>query len=190
MHRRSPPAQNGDRAATPKGLVRRGESGVVYVEFLIAFLPLFVFFSGLVQLGALELANLVVKHAAVTAARAAIVVLPDDPAFYDQVPVNRAEGKRLSDIQRAATMPLSAIDSSPQVKVRFPTSAGGTDTRTSFRWHDLVRVRVEYTCPCRIPIGGPVACGLAGTRLLTGEAAMPNQGANYDYPRTLDLRWP
>ena len=56
--------------------------GAIYIEFLIAFIPLFVFFMSMVQLSFLRAAHLVNRHAAVVAARAAIVVLPDDPAQY------------------------------------------------------------------------------------------------------------
>ena len=48
----------------------RATTGAVYVEFLIAFMPLFVFFMSLVQLAYVEAANIVVKHAAVMATRA------------------------------------------------------------------------------------------------------------------------
>lgn len=57
--------------------------GAVYVEFLLAFIPLFFLFLGMVQMGLLYGADLVVRHAAVTATRAAIVVIDDDPSRYD-----------------------------------------------------------------------------------------------------------
>src|SRR5258708_36207326 len=86
--------------------------GAVYVEFLIAFLPVLVFFSALFQLGMVQIADLVTEHAAVVAARAAIVILPDDAIYYDDVPENNLSGKdnrRRSDIEEAARMALSAI---------------------------------------------------------------------------------
>lgn len=61
----------------------RDARGVVYVEFLIAFTPIFVFFLALVQLSLIGVARIVVQHAAVRGARAAVVVLDDDPARYD-----------------------------------------------------------------------------------------------------------
>jgi hypothetical protein len=57
--------------------------GVVFIEFIIAFVPIFVLFLGVVQLALLSVANLVVQHAAVAGARAASVVLDDDPRYYD-----------------------------------------------------------------------------------------------------------
>jgi len=62
--------------------------GATYVEFLIAFIPVFFLFLGVLQAGLLYTANLVVTHAANSATRAAIVVLPDDPRAYGDEPIN------------------------------------------------------------------------------------------------------
>ena len=59
------------------------EKGAAYVEFLIAFIPLFVMFMGMVQMALMYAGDLVVQHAASRATRAAVVVLDDDPARYD-----------------------------------------------------------------------------------------------------------
>jgi hypothetical protein len=58
------------------------ERGVVYAEFLLAFAPLFTLFLAGVQLSILASADLVVRHAANQAARAAVVIIDDDPFFY------------------------------------------------------------------------------------------------------------
>ncbi|MFI5308872.1 MAG: TadE/TadG family type IV pilus assembly protein [Polyangiales bacterium] len=58
------------------------EHGVVMIEFVIAFVPIFVLFLGSVQLALLSVARLVAQHAAVAGARSASVVLDDDPRFY------------------------------------------------------------------------------------------------------------
>jgi hypothetical protein len=57
--------------------------GAAYVEFLLAFIPLFVLFLGMVQMSLMFAGDLVVQHSATTAARAAAVVLDDDPRYYD-----------------------------------------------------------------------------------------------------------
>jgi hypothetical protein len=59
--------------------------GAVMVEFLIAFIPLFMLFLGIVQFTLMGAAALIVQHAAVVGARAAVVVLDDDPKYYDQL---------------------------------------------------------------------------------------------------------
>jgi hypothetical protein len=66
--------------------VKSDERGVVYVEFLFAFVPLFLLFLGTCQLALLHTAKLIVHHAAFAAARSAVVVLPEDPHDYDGAP--------------------------------------------------------------------------------------------------------
>lgn len=58
----------------------------MYVEFLIAFPSLWVFGLCILQLVLLARADLLVRHAAYTAARSAAVVLPDDPSRYGGEP--------------------------------------------------------------------------------------------------------
>lgn len=74
-----PAAQHPERRA-PRLLAHA--RGVVALEFLLAFLPVFLLFLGIFQLALLAAAKLVVRHAAVTAVRAAVVVLDDDPRHY------------------------------------------------------------------------------------------------------------
>ena len=57
---------------------RKGSTGAVYVEFLVAVVPMFTLFWGIAQLNGLLLADVVAQHAAVTAVRAAVVCEPDD----------------------------------------------------------------------------------------------------------------
>jgi Flp pilus assembly protein TadG len=179
----------------------RDAHGAVYVEFLIAFLPLLVFFSSLLQLGLLQTAGLVNQHAAWMAARSAAVVMTDDPVYYGEAsgpsvsfgsatacgrgeqaktwPVTTA---RVNDVQQAATMILHAIDSSAQPTITFPSAPGGNDNRTSFGVEDMVYAQVHYTYPCVVPIGNIVVCGPGKTKDLVGESAFPLQGTNYNYP--------
>lgn len=162
---------------------RAASRGAVYVEFLVAFLPLLVFFECLVQLAGLVGARFVVHHAAYAAARAASVVLYDDPKHYDDLAVGEASGKRREAVERAAAMPLKAVRSIVDFKVTFPSSAGANDDRASLLPDDLVRVRVEAKYRCFVPLASHLVCGvLSGARTLTAEAAMPGQGAEYQYP--------
>jgi hypothetical protein len=72
-------------------LVRKGRTlgvagdtrGAVYVEFLVAFMPLFVLFLATIQLALLTAAKLVVTHAAWSGVRSAVVILEDDPERFD-----------------------------------------------------------------------------------------------------------
>ncbi|MDQ3031032.1 MAG: pilus assembly protein [Myxococcota bacterium] len=64
------------------GRLTRDTRGAAYVEFLISFIPVFLMFLGMVQMGLMYAGGLAVQRAASTAARAAIVVLDDDPQYY------------------------------------------------------------------------------------------------------------
>jgi hypothetical protein len=78
------------------------ERGAVYVEFIIAFLPLFIFVLGIAQLAFIASAKAVVEHAAWAAARSAIVVLDDDMDRYGGVP--------LGNISQKSTKSVAGID--------------------------------------------------------------------------------
>lgn len=156
--------------------------GAVMVEFLAAFLPLFIMFECLVQLAGLITAKLVVDHAAATAARAAVVVLSDNPKYYNDVKVDEATGKRRQDIESAAAIPLMAVKSVIHVKVTLPSSPGGDDDRTQFGRNDMVNVKVQAIYLCQVPFAKRVVCNMfTETRTLTGEASLPNNGADYVY---------
>ena len=61
----------------------KDERGAVYVEFLIAFFPLFLLFLAICQLALVTAARVVVSHAAVAGVRSAIVVLEDPGDEHD-----------------------------------------------------------------------------------------------------------
>jgi hypothetical protein len=63
--------------------LHRDTRGAVYVEFLLAFIPLFFMFLGMLQMGLLYGASLVVQHSSNVAVRAAMVVMDDDPQYYE-----------------------------------------------------------------------------------------------------------
>lgn len=98
------PATRAPESETHRRELARDEGGAVYVEFLIAFFPIFILVLGLVQMALMYTAHLVVQHAASTAARAAIVVLPDDPARYDGASIGS-----LADGRPGGTNPLEAF---------------------------------------------------------------------------------
>lgn len=94
-------------------VARRGASGVVMVEFLIAFGPLWLVFLAAVQLALIGGAELIVRHAAVAGVRAAVVVLDDDPRFYDHDARGSLAGvtrnSRVAAIRRAVEARTAAI---------------------------------------------------------------------------------
>jgi hypothetical protein len=125
---------------TPTNRLQRG---AVYVEFIIAFGPLFLFFLCLVQMAGIYVAKLATLHAAQAATRAAMVVVHDDRFYYGDVEEGRVEGARRDDITRAAALELAAVQSFSSFKITFPSSAGGDDDQTSFGRDALVRVKVS-----------------------------------------------
>lgn len=171
--------------------------GAVYVELIIAFLPVFLFFSYLVQFGLLCAASVVTKHAAWMAARAAMVIIPDNPIYYGGgvgvawktpsplgmlacgQPPNpitfSPNGAQISEIQVAAgriLQPMGGVSSG-----NLPTV---TLDKSSYTITDNITVKVEYAFPCTIPIGNLMCLG--ATKTITAQASIPMQGANYHYP--------
>jgi len=150
--------------------VLRSSDGAVFVEQLIALLPTLFFFLATWQLLELCAADLIVKRAANAAARAAIVVLPDDPMFYGGAPVNSFTGARRQDIELSAAMILATA---PQLSADFTvevTPASGNQTLTA-------TVRAPFHC-----FAGWVSlvCGGA-SRTLQASARQVYQGAPFDY---------
>lgn len=66
-------------------LVRSDDRGAVYVEFLIAFFPMFLLFLGVCQLALVAAAEAVVRHSAFSAVRSAIVTLDDQNEQFKDV---------------------------------------------------------------------------------------------------------
>jgi hypothetical protein len=113
----------------------RDERGAVYVEFLLAFLPLFVLFLALCQISLLVAGRLVVRHAALVGARAAIVVLDDDPVHYGgaargvlsegapQKPAEGSDGDLLSTMRELAAS-FAPSDDEDATAVSRPAQRG------------------------------------------------------------------
>jgi len=99
-------------------------TGTVYVEFIIVIIPLIILIFGLIQLGLVYAANLMVNHAAARSARAAIVIFPEENEDeYEGVPINQVgsgeegletyeaatKNGRLDQIRNAARFTLAPI---------------------------------------------------------------------------------
>jgi len=99
------------------------ERGAVYVEFLIVVFPMLFLMFGLAHIGFAYTAHLLVGHATARAARAAIVILPDETDEYAGVALNRIgtdgegleayknapEDGRYDQIRMAARITLSPL---------------------------------------------------------------------------------
>lgn len=80
--------------------------GVVYVEFLTAFMPLLLTFLGITQLSLLKVGQMVVQHAANRAARAAVVILEDAPEHHGDA----ARGDLTGGNQKSSNSILRFLD--------------------------------------------------------------------------------
>jgi hypothetical protein len=181
--------------------------GAVFVEFLICFLPLYVFFLCLIQLAVLFAVRLLVDHAALSAARAAAVVAADDPSRYGGEPLHRIDserGRRRESVRGAALLALAPLITNgtiQELRLEFPPAEqpGGHARRGSVAFAPLqpravskARVRVEVDAACRIGFANRIACPLLGGGLpsllgtpalrIAAEAFYPYQGARYVYP--------
>jgi hypothetical protein len=161
------------RPDLPEGAAR-SRAGAVYVEFLIAFLPVFFFFLSLVQLIFLQTASLITHHAATKAVRAAAVVLPDDPSYYNGVPVGSFTGQRKSDIEKAAQIPLATMG-------LLEAAAAKVTIEGTYARNVPLTAKVEYQYHCKVPWGRFLICGLTNFKKIKAEATMVSQGALYEY---------
>jgi hypothetical protein len=144
--------------------------GAVFVEKLIAYLPLMIAFFCTWELAELGAASLVVQRASSAAGRAAVVVLPDDPLYYAGEEVGSFGGARKADIELAAGMVLS---SNPKLTADFaldvsdpPENVGPLDVTLTAHYACGI---VSFLC------GGDAAIELSATTTHT------YQGARYQY---------
>ena len=103
----------GRRTLTRAPELIRDVRGAVFLEFLIAFVPLWTFALCVFQLALIARADLMVKHSADAAARSAAVVLPDDPAEYGGQPQMHIGRNRIGagDLSSALTQIAGAFGS-------------------------------------------------------------------------------
>lgn len=110
----------------------RDERGLVYLEFLIVFVPIWTFSLCTFQLVQIAQADLIVRHAAEAAARSASVVLADDPDEYGGEPersIARNEvtaGSLRADIARISV----SATSSPRSSGRLLANVGRSRLNT------------------------------------------------------------
>jgi Flp pilus assembly protein TadG len=150
--------------------LRADSKGAVYVEFLVALVPMFTLFWGLVQLNGLFLADIVAQHAAVSAVRAAIVCEPDDHSQRPQGGQECAEDAVHEILgMSGGQKTVSAIQGADVSLAGLSTTGNASVTAT---------VTVEYDC--EVPLVGRLICG-GSSAVIVRKATLPNQGAFYAY---------
>ncbi len=147
-----------------------GQTGAVYVETLVVYVPLMLLFFGTFQLGELAAASLVLRRATSAAARAATVVLPDDPARYG-TPIHEFAGRRREDIEAAANMIAEAAPQLEDVSVSVSAVDGATTEFTT-------TVDAVFVCKGAVTA---LVCGLDGRLPLTHSTTQYYNGAEYVY---------
>jgi hypothetical protein len=158
--------------------------GAVYVEYLIAFVPVVAFFVATWQFIELATADLVLRRAASAAARAAVVILPDDPQFYGgdaakEEKNGRFSGKKADDISLAANLILGTMNVPP-----FPSQF--TPATVTFKG---LAEKMERGAPLTAKVEADFNCGMGwasivcggSSRHLTAQATYAYQGAEYEY---------
>lgn len=147
--------------------------GALFVEYLIAFLPVMYFFLSAWQLIELFTADLIVRRAANAAVRAAVVVLPDDPnAFGRDSNINQYAGLRQEYVQRAAELVLMAAGNIED-NVRVELSG-------NFSEHNPITAEVTANFRCSASWVN-IVCGGQPTRALTARSTHAYQGARFSY---------
>jgi hypothetical protein len=148
------------------------------VEFLIAFLPVFTFFLCLVQLALLYAVRLVVEHAATNTARAAAVIIGDDPQRYNAsknsngnvINPSDSNDERVKQIRQAALLTLApyilnGTIHSMDVEFPPPGQPGGEQPKSAITYTPMdhqtiskVRVRIKVEANCKIGFASQVIC--------------------------------
>ncbi len=162
-----------------------GTRGAVYVEFLAVFLPIFFSFWVLLQSAGFYAAKLVTMHAAYLGARAAAVVLPDNPSEYGESGeggVGKPEGKRKEAIESAVKMGLAANGSLIWPMAEVEILSGDGAKKGKFEREETVMVRVTVPYYCGLPVADKVICGFGGLHPIRSQATQVIQGADYEYP--------
>lgn len=152
---------------------RCSDAGWVGVEYVIIVVPVLLFFFCTFQLFLLYIGRHLARHAAVSAARAAVVVLDDDPRYYGGETRNELVegGERIAHIRRAAKVPL--LPAVPHwethvgryeeyvraaVAVSFPAGPRAREQRSNYGLNDDVTVRATFLYECAVPMAFLIMC--------------------------------
>lgn len=157
-----------------KKSLRTDTRGAVLAEFVVAIFPLLTVFFVFVQISALSIAKLLVKHSAVVGARAAAVFsnqhnnCPECSGGDGQGAVNLAVRSALVNWQSKFTSVTATVEDNSSREIGDNQGYGP---------YGLVTVRVRAVYKCEIPVGKIICSG--GTVTIRETKTMPHQGARY-----------
>lgn len=147
----------------------RDRRGAVLVEFVVAIVPMMTAFFGFVEVSKIYAAKLATRHAAITAARAAAVYSNS----HDNNPGAEGSGEeQVKGAAAAALGPWIGSGAISAVDVKIDDQSSKEDP------YGPVKVSVNATYNCSVPMGGRLVC-TGGKMRLSYDATMPHQGAKY-----------
>lgn len=158
---------------THEGRRSRARRGAAMVEFAIVSMPLFTVFFGFTQVGKVYEANLVLKHSASVAARAAAVIANSTGNIN---PGKNQSGNPESEIQQAA---LVAMGRWGQTNTFVDTKVDIADRSSDSDPYGMICTTVRSTYKCRVPLGNRLVCGADAKHEKSATACHAHQGAKY-----------
>ena len=159
------------------------EAGAAYVEFLIAFIPLFIMFLGMVQMALMYAGDLVVQHAASRAARAAVVVLDDDPRYYDGAPRRQLSRSGFSSSEDGLSAILSLFGAGSGGGGGGPGAMGGPRLATIRRAASLPLASISPSMQQLVRADSVMtAIGSPETRAATGVFVYNDSAMGVTFP--------
>jgi hypothetical protein len=198
VHPVTDPVTNQDGSKARPSL-RRCERGAIYIEFLIAFMPVFTFFLSVLQLAFVYTAQVSVENAATVAARTAALSLGVPGSGENKTKTDHAVplgAQRERVVRKAVVLALAPfiLDGTiMDLDIQYPTSAApnapSVPTQTfaamGQKSAPLVRTRVRGLVNCKIMLANRLVCGGLGGSLLNptmwlqAESVFPVERADY-----------
>ena len=155
---------------------------MVYAEFLISFTCFFTLFMSAVQLSVVATAGLVVQHAAVTAVRAAVVTIDDNPAFYEDG--QRKHLERKGSVKNSDTTE-KMLELVTKASGHKPAGLGGRGTERLNRIRNAAYLPLSAISPTAeqvarwVPFATTVSPTLAERTLQADIGDLPNHAPHH-----------
>jgi hypothetical protein len=160
---------------SPRRSLRRDRRGAAIVEFTVASMPLLSTFLGFTEAGKVYQGNLVLKHSASVAARAAAVIANKTGTINPQ-PGGGGGGDPQTEIQQAA---LVSMGRWAQKNGFSNVTVDVNDQSSEADPYGNICVTVRSTYNCNVPLGGRLVCGLDGKLEKSAVSCHAHQGAKY-----------
>lgn len=149
-----------------RALRRRARArGAVWVEILIAMIPLLTFILGIFQLAEMKAGRMLLDHAAFAAARSASVMIGEDPKNGSQ-----DEIVKLAAVRALAPYALDGSFTKIDVQVNGQKKLGAKGS-----------VEIDATYRCHVPLVWAILCEDDGLLKMKARAHFASSAADYQY---------